>query len=176
MKIIDASRLTNRFALLLLALVGALAPRLAAQGERPAQKPRDVKHHHLDKAGLALSGYDPVAYFPEGSGKPRKGDPKLELQHEGVRYRFASEANRALFQKSPSKYEPAYGGWCAYAMAKGDKVDIDPESFLVRDGRLFLFYKGWFNDTRAKFLKDPAELTRKADGSWAKLVAPPKSS
>ncbi|NOT28890.1 MAG: YHS domain protein [Planctomycetes bacterium] len=153
-----------------LTLLACLAPFATAQ-EKP---PRDVKHYNLGKNALALSGYDPVAYFEEGGGKPRKGDAKLELVHEGARYRFASEANKALFQKSPAKFEPAYGGWCAYAMAQKEKVEIDPESFLLRDGRLMLFYKGWFNDTREKFKKDPAALTKKADEKWAELIAPPQ--
>ena len=59
-------------------------------------------------------------------------------------------------------------------MAKKEKVEVDVQSFVVRDGRLFLFYQGLFNDTRAKWLKDPDGLTKKADEKWAQLIAPPK--
>ncbi len=162
--------LGSSLALLLLVLAPARSALAAAPQEKP---PRDVAQFNLGKNGLALAGHDPVAYFAE-DGKPRKGDAKFELVHDGVRYRFANEANQKLFQASPAKYEPAYGGWCAYAMAQKEKVEVDPESFLVRDGRLMLFYKGWFNDTRAKFLKDADNLTRKADAKWAELIAPPK--
>lgn len=65
---------------------------------------------------LALSGYDPVAYFPEGGGKPAKGAQSISLVHGGVLYRFATEANKAAFESNPARYEPAYGGWCAWAM------------------------------------------------------------
>jgi hypothetical protein len=59
-------------------------------------------------------------------------------------------------------------------MAKKEKVEVDATSFVVRDGRLFLFYQGLFNDTRAKWLKDPAKLVTQADAKWAELIAPPK--
>jgi YHS domain-containing protein len=145
----------------------------AAQGE--TEKPvRPVEHFNLGKNALALAGYDPVSYFAEGGGKPTKGRAEHELVHQGVRYRFAKAANLKLFEQSPAKFEPAYGGWCAYAMAEKQKVEVDPESFLIQDGRLMVFYKGWFNDTRAKFKKDPANLTRKADANWAEILTPPK--
>lgn len=164
------------------ALLGLLALCLASAGlardghaaPRQVTQTRDTKHWNLGKDALALDGYDPVAYFADGGGKPKKGAASLELVHQGVRYRFASEANRTLFQKDPARFEPAYGGWCAYAMAQKEKVEIDPESFLLQDGRLMLFYKGWFNDTRAKFQKDATALTKKADAKWAELLAPPK--
>jgi hypothetical protein len=153
---------------LAVAVLGALAPRAGAQ----ERKPRDLTHFNLGKSKLALSGYDPVAYFPEGGGKPAKGSESITATHEGVLYRFASEANKTAFLASPAKFEPQYGGWCAYAMAAKDKVEIDPASFLVRDGKLFLFYKSLFNDTRAKWLKDPLALQTKADKVWAELHQP----
>ena len=118
---------------------------------------------------LAIQGWDPVAYFPEGGGKPQEGDPKIKLVQGEITYRFASEEHRKLFVADPWKYEPAYGGWCAYAMAKGDKVEVDPESFRILDGRLFLFYNGLFADTRSKWLKEEDELRGKADAAWVKL-------
>lgn len=119
---------------------------------------------------LGISGYDPVAYFPEGGGKARKGQEGIKLEHRGVVYRFASEANRAQFEKDPGKYEPAHGGWCSWAMREGDKVEIDPESFIVKDGRLFLFYNGFWGDTRAKWLAgNHTTEAQEADGQWRKL-------
>jgi hypothetical protein len=73
------------------------------------------------------------------------------------------------FKKNPKKFEPAYGGWCAYAMGKtGEKVEIDPASFKITDGRLFLFYKDFFTDTRDKWSKDEKPLNQKADTNWKK--------
>lgn len=154
-----------------LALAG-LPRRLRALQEEPPKKPRDVSPFNLDKHGLALLGHDPVAYFPEGGGKPKKGLVTLTLEHEGVHYRFASEANQKLFRATPTKYEPRYGGWCAYAMADRNKVEIDPESFLVTDGKLYLFFKAWYADTRAKWLQDEKRLKEKADRAWRVLNAP----
>jgi hypothetical protein len=119
---------------------------------------------------LAIQGWDPVAYFPEGGGKPAKGEKKFSVVQGDITYRFASAEHSKLFAADPWKYEPAYGGWCAYAMgAKGEKVEVDPESFRILDGRLFLFYNGLFADTRSKWLKEETELLGKADAAWVKL-------
>ena len=146
----------------------AAAPATPAQPDfQRASKTWNVEAD--DGVLLALQGWDPVACFPEGGGKARKGNGKLGSVHGGVTYRFASEEHRQLFLADPWKYEPAYGGWCAYAMAEGDKVEIDPESFRILDGRLFVFYDGFFGDTRAKWLKDEAALLKRADAAWTRL-------
>ncbi|MCX5688824.1 MAG: peroxiredoxin-like family protein [Planctomycetota bacterium] len=122
------------------------------------------------KTRLAISGYDPVSYFPQGGSKPLKGDSKYEVFHMGARYWFANVANRDAFLKDTSKYEPSHGGWCSWAMREGDKVEVDPTSFIVKDGRLFLFYKGFLADTRSKWLAlDHATELGKADANWLKL-------
>jgi YHS domain-containing protein len=159
-----------RFLAVLLALFATTAW-CSARDEKPT---RDTKHLNIDKSGLALEGYDPVAYFAEGGGKARKGDAKIAFTHQGVTYRFATEANKALFAKDPAKFEPQYGGWCAYAIPSKDKVEVDLESFVVRDGKLYLFYKGLFNDTRAKWSKDPADFVKRGDAAWKEITAPPK--
>jgi len=133
---------------------------------------RSPQHWNVEVDGdtrLALQGYDPVAYFPEGGGQPAEGKEKIIAVHGGITYRFAGDAHRKLFVADPWKYEPAYGGWCAYAMAEGEKVDVDPESFRILDGRLFVFYDGLFADTRKKWLADEAALLTKADAAWPKL-------
>lgn len=139
--------------------------------QEPEKKARDVSQHNLGKDGLALGGFDPVAYFPEGGGRALKGLPEHEVIHGGVRYRFASEQNRAIFAKKPAKYEPQYGGWCAYAMASGEKVEIDPKAFVVAGDELFVFEKGLVVDSRKKWLKDAAKLEPRANAAWAKLLA-----
>jgi hypothetical protein len=143
---------------------------IAAAGElAPEQR---QAHFQLGQDHLAIEGYDPVGYFPEGGGKPRRGDPSITATHGGVTYRFASEENRARFVENPSRYEPAYGGWCAYAMGKtGDKVDINPEAYEVHEGRLYLFYKTLFTDTVGPWKKSRAELKPKADAHWSQHLA-----
>lgn len=120
---------------------------------------------------LAIDGYDPVAYFK--SNKAIKGNKNLAVYHQGVVYRFASAENKEEFKKNPSKYEPQYGGWCAYAMgAKGEKVSIDPETFKILDGKLYLFYNSFFNNTLKSWNKDESNLKTKADANWKKTFQP----
>ncbi|MGD9689541.1 MAG: YHS domain-containing (seleno)protein [Phycisphaerales bacterium] len=160
---------------------GSTQPTPAADdGTDPAVK-RNTGSYNLakDKSKPAIEGYDPVAYFPEGGGKATKGTKTHSFTYRGVVYWFASQKNLDEFTKDPRKYEPAYGGWCAYAMgATGEKVEIDPKSFTITDGQLFLFYKDLFTDTRSKWNKDTANLHPKADKNWKKISgedAPAKS-
>jgi YHS domain-containing protein len=127
------------------------------------------KHFNLDDSGLAIRGYDPVSYFTVH--KAQEGKKDITLVTEGITYRFSSTQNRDLFKASPSKYQPQYGGWCAYAMgANGEKVDIDPGTFKLLDGKLYLFYNKFFNNTKKSWDKDEADLKRKADANWAKII------
>ncbi len=150
---------------LLLPLVLLVSSAVAgAQGDaRPA-----IAEYNLEKGGLALEGRDPVSYFEAGAKKPSKGDKALTETHRGVTYRFANEANRELFRATPERFEPAYGGWCAYAMAQGKQVEVDVDSFRIESGRLLVFYKGFLNDTRKKW-KEEGDLTPKADAAWKRI-------
>lgn len=165
--------------LLALASLGGLNPACGQQGTGPGSSgsapdagqqapagPRNTTEYN--HPSLAIEGYDPVAYFPEGGGKPLKGDKKFAHEHRGVTYHFASQANRDAFIANPAKYEPAYGGWCAYAMASGEKVEIDPKASRITNGRLLLFYRDFLTDTRKPWAKDEAALIAKADAAWAK--------
>ena len=119
--------------------------------------------------GIAIAGYDPVAYFTQH--RAVKGQAANTVTYKNVTYRFASPLNAEAFRKNPDKYEPAYGGWCAYAMgAAGEKVPVDPETFKVKDGQLYLFYNKFFNNTLPKWNKDEDNLHRKADQSWVKFA------
>jgi YHS domain-containing protein len=123
---------------------------------------------NLNGSGLAIEGYDPVAYFT--TGKAVEGSKEYTFAVDGATYRFASAANRDAFKAAPSKYRPQYGGWCAYAMgSNGEKVDIDPQTFKVLDGKLYLFYNKFFNNTLKSWNKDEANLKPKADVNWNKL-------
>jgi len=125
------------------------------------------KQFNLD-GGIAIDGYDPVAYFTQN--KAIKGNKDFAVSDNGVNYYFVSVADRDEFKKNPSKYEPQYGGWCAYAMGKdGSKVDIDPETFKIINGKLFLFYNKFFNNTKKSWDKDENKLHQQADANWQKI-------
>ena len=87
--------------------------------------------------GVAVKGYDVVAY---ASGAVTKGDPQFEHRWNGATFRFSSAANRDQFARDPQKYAPQFGGYCAYAVSRGYTADIDPFSFKIVDGRLYLNY------------------------------------
>jgi YHS domain-containing protein len=125
------------------------------------------KDFNLEK-GLAIQGYDPVAYFTQN--KAVKGSKQFAVAAEGVTYYLSNAANKELFIKDYRKYEPQYGGWCAYAMgATNDKVEIDPETFKIISGKLYLFYHSWVNNTLNKWNKDETNLRTKADKNWTAL-------
>jgi YHS domain-containing protein len=127
------------------------------------------KHFNLDD-GLALSGYDAVAYINQS--KAVKGNNKFSVAHEGVTYHFATADNKEEFRKNPSRYEPAYGGWCAYAMgSNGEKVSVDPKTFKIVNGKLNLFYNRFFNNTLEDWNKDESNLKKKADMNWQKIFS-----
>ncbi len=111
--------------------------------------------------GVAISGYDPVAYFT--SGKAVHGDPAITATHDGATYRFASGADRALFVADPARYEPQFGGFCAFGTAEGHKATIDPEAFTIIGGKLYLNYN---QDVWATFKQDPQGYIRKAEANW----------
>lgn len=90
------------------------------------------------RSGLAVGGYDPVAYFTES--KPRKGAAAHSLKWHGATWRFKSTENKALFESNPEKYAPQYGGYCAYAMASGDFVSTNPKAWDIYNGKLYLNY------------------------------------
>lgn len=133
--------------------------------------PPATEHHNVGSGGLALEGYDPVAYFPAGGGAARLGDPAITTERDGLTYRFATEANRQRFLADPAHYLPAYGGWCAWAMVDGERVAVDPESWLIEEGRLLLFYDGLFGDTRRQWLEADGPLRPSADDAWESLTA-----
>jgi YHS domain-containing protein len=125
------------------------------------------KEFNLEK-GMAIQGYDPVSYF---KGVPQHGSTAFSTQYNGVTYRFSSAENLATFNKNPAGYEPQYGGWCAYAMgAKGEKVEIDPETFKIIGGRLYLFYNKYFNNTLKSWNKAEVTLKANADANWKRIA------
>lgn len=128
-----------------------------------------TRHFNTEK-NIALKGYDPVAYFTQN--KAIKGSNKYTVNLDGIIYYCSSQINKDLLTKSPTKYEPQYGGWCAYAMgAKNTKVEIDPETFKILDGKLYLFYNKLFTNTLIFWNKDEANLKLKADANWKIIIS-----
>lgn len=121
------------------------------------------------KDGIGIQGYDPVAYFM--SNKAVEGQKELQYKYKNATYYFSSSTNREAFIKDPAAYEPQYGGWCAYAMgAENEKVEINPETFKVANGKLYLFYNAYFTNTLPKWNKDEANLKSKADMNWKAII------
>lgn len=120
---------------------------------------------NLDKEGVAIQGYDPVAFFTEK--KPVKGKPEIYATYHGALYYFASKENKETFQKEAAKYEPAFGGYCAYGVSRNKLVEIDVNAFQVVDGRLLLQYS---KGVRDDFNKDVSGNLGKANANWAGLI------
>lgn len=126
-----------------------------------------INQYNLENK-VAIQGYDPVGYFNQG--KAIKGKKEISASYQGVIYKFSSSENKDAFLKTPSKYEPQYGGWCAYAMGSaGEKVEINPETFKIIDGKLYLFYNAYFNNTLKSWNKEETKLKSQADTNWKNL-------
>jgi YHS domain-containing protein len=128
-----------------------------------AQSPKRLVN--TDKRGLALKGHDPVAFFTEG--RPIAGDHRYESNYKGTRYRFASAENKKLFEGDPAKYEPQFGGFCAYGVSRGYAVDVELDAFQIVEGRLLMQYD---KDVRDKFNEATAANLKKADQNWPTVV------
>ncbi|MDD7915434.1 YHS domain-containing (seleno)protein [Polaribacter ponticola] len=120
------------------------------------------------KKGFVAEGYDVVAYF---NNKAVEGSKKFVATYDGVKFKFSTKDNLETFKKSPKKYVPEYGGFCAYAIGvKGKKVSIDPKTFEIRDEKLYLFYNSWGTNTLELWQKGGADkLKKQADINWSKL-------
>jgi len=118
--------------------------------------------------GVAIHGYDPVAYFDPG--KPVKGSATFTARHLDITYWFSSAENLATFNSNPVKYAPAYGGWCSYGVRVGKKFDIDPAAFKVVNGRLFMQLD---LGTQMVWRKDLQKNIEIADRLWPRIASVP---
>ena len=114
--------------------------------------------------GLAIRGYDPVAYLEQST--PVKGSARFSYQWRGATWRFASADHRDRFQAEPERYAPQYGGYCAYAVSKGHTASIDPEAWKIVDGKLYLNYS---KGVQRKWEQDVPGNIVKADKNWPGL-------
>lgn len=117
-----------------------------------------------DGSGVAIRGYDPVAYFTDQ--KPVKGSEQFTFAWMGATWRFANAAHRDRFAANPAQYAPQYGGYCSYAVSKGHTASIDPEAWRIVEGKLYLNYsksvqKTWGQDV-------PGNI-QKANQNWPGL-------
>ena len=120
--------------------------------------------YNVGWTGVVIKGYDPVAYFTEKM--PVKGDKDFEYEWSGTKWRFASAKNLEMFKGDPEKYAPRYGGYCAYGVANGYLVKIEPEAWTVYEGRLYLNYS---LKVREQWKEDIPGNIRKADANWPNL-------
>jgi len=120
---------------------------------------------NLDKNGVAIEGYDPVAFFTQG--KPVKGNAQFHSSYKGATYYFASADDKGAFDANPAKYEPQFGGFCAYGASQGHVAPIKIEATQIVNGRLLMQYD---LDIKDKFNKDPQGNLAKADKNWPGLV------
>jgi len=140
---------------------------LCCSGTLGAQTAQQRQKHYNLAHGVALQGYDPISYF---TGRPARGSKIYRYQYQGVEYHFENMAHLDEFKRNPGGYEPQYGGWCAYAMGtKGEKVEIDPETFKITGNKLYLFYNKYFNNTLKSWNKDELKLRARADVNWSRF-------
>jgi YHS domain-containing protein len=150
---------------LALTLLAAIAPLASVHA---ADEVNISKGATLAGPGLAAHGYDVVAFFTDG--KPVIGSDAFAVAHNGGTYRFASREHLDAFKTNPAKYEPAFGGFCAYGVALGKKFDGDPRFWKIVDGKLYLNLNA---DIQSEWSKDVAGNISKADANWSSISGTP---
>ncbi len=116
------------------------------------------------KDGAAIGGTDPVAYFTDG--KPVAGSDKFTATHDGVTWKFSSAEHRDMFKAEPEKYAPAYGGYCATGASFGYKIPIDPTTWDIHNGKLYL---NAGPAPHKRYLSDVKGTIERADKNWTKI-------
>jgi YHS domain-containing protein len=146
----------SRRALLMIAMAAgvghALGPWRRVRAESPSR--------------TALWGYDPVSYFT--AGHPEAGSAEFTFAFDDATYWFASEEHRKMFAADPERYAPQFKGYCAASVARGLKIEADPEAFAIWNGKLFVFGS---KDSVPEFKANPGEIANKANEIWTTLKA-----
>lgn len=120
---------------------------------------------NASSTGLAMQGYDPVAYFT--AGEATKGDYRITALHDEALYRFSSEENKAAFEANPDAYLPAYGGYCAFGAAMGFKFDGDPNHWKIVDNKLYLNLS---KDIQERWEGDIPGFIESASANWETIA------
>lgn len=130
---------------------------------------QDKRAYNIDNSGVGLQGYSPVSYLD--LGQAQLGNKAHKSTHDGVTYYFTSAQQKATFNKNPTKYLPQYGGYCAYGVYAGAKFRVDPNNFLVKDGKYYLYLNNLEVDAKQLWQneKDHKSLKKTADTKWEKL-------
>lgn len=138
-----------------------------------AQADRNVSVYNLDNGvGLkgvrpsATYGFDPVSVLPEGGGRSLEGRRRQFVDFEGVRYFFATTKNRNIFMQDPTRFEPTYGGWCAYAMSFGRQVQVQARQYTIQGNRIHYFASA---QAKQNFDRDVAGHEARSDGFWKNI-------
>lgn len=149
-------------------MIVAAVPVFAQSGTRTEMSRAYLNNNNIPSSGVALEGYCPVAYF--AVNKPVMGKKEFASTFNGVTYYFVSADAKSAFDGNPEKYVPAYGGWCAFGMAVGDKFPVDPTNFKIVDGKLNLFLRNQNVDALALWNQggEQEHMTRAA-AHWAKV-------
>ena len=144
-------------------LISGLAPSYPSMSALAFDR-ASTRSVNLDKSGVAIRGFDPVAYFTDA--RPTKGNSQISATYQSATFYFASTKNRELFLKEPEKFVPAFGGFCAIGAALGGKFDGDPNLWKIVEGKLYLN-----KDVPAQrsWLKDVSGNITKANRNWSKI-------
>lgn len=143
-----------------LIMIGALLCSVAVFSA--CSRPASFSKINTGSDGLALKGFDAVAYFTANGAA--KGDPKYELVWNGAKWFFSSAENLERFRTSPESYAPQFGGYCSYAVSKGYTADGDPEAWKIVDGKLYLNYNA---NVRTMWEKELPDNIQKGVENWA---------
>ena len=149
----------------IIALASSIASASCRASEADAVSKKGVEPFYKTD-GLALKGFDPVAYFTEG--KPVEGLARFEAEWNGAKWNFATEQNREMFTREPEKYAPQYGGYCAWAVGHGYTAKGDPEAWKIVDGKLYLNYN---RDVKKRWEEDIPGYISKGDENWPAFLS-----
>lgn len=130
---------------------------------------QDKKANNIDNSNIALAGYSPVSYLDLQLAQ--RGNKDYKSEHEKVVYYFTSSEQKATFDKNPTKYLPQYGGYCAFGAFAGAKFRVDPNKFLVKDGKYYLFLNNVELDAQQLWMAENnhKKLKSTADKNWISL-------
>lgn len=146
-------------------LIAALALAFASLFAAPAYADQAPVYTGL-LSRVAVSGYDPVAYFTDG--RPVRGSQQFSTTYQGYEYRFASAAHRDAFRANPTRYLPQYGGYCAWAVSQGYTASADPTNWRIVDGRLYLNYN---DEIQRRWEQDIPARIREANANWPSVLS-----